>query len=143
MATEAKQTVHTGNTVYFMIGKTVIGRAQSLQAERSFGTTGVYEIGSIMPKEHVYLKYEGSVSVSRFRMRKENLVSLGYAALGEDVLKLDVIDIVLQDNTNKKVVEAYFGCSIDSYNTEIRTGEIAIESSKFLYLSAGTTVSKN
>lgn len=140
MATEAKQTVHTGNTVYFMIGKDVIARAQSLQSERSFGTTGIYEIGTIMPKEHVYLKYEGSVTVDRFRMRKENLISLGYAALGEDVLKLDVVDIVLQDDTTKQVIEAYFGCSIDTYNTEVRTNEVATENSRWLFLSAGTTV---
>lgn len=138
MATEAKQTVHSGNTVLLSIDDKVIGRAQSLSSERSFGTTGVYEIGSIMPQEHIFLKYEGTVTLNRLRMRKEDLVSAGYSALGEDVLKIDVIDISLLDRTGSstKVIETYSGCSIDSYNTEVRANEIASEEARFFYLTA-------
>ena len=70
MATIDDQFVQTGNTIYLMINTTTIGRAQSLSAERSFGTTGVYEIGSIMQQEHVFLKYTGTVQLERYRMKK-------------------------------------------------------------------------
>ena len=82
MASEAKQTVHTGNTVLLMIKGKPVGRAQSASGRREYGTTGVYEIGSIMPQEHVYLRYEGTLTVERLRMKKENFAKLGYASLG-------------------------------------------------------------
>lgn len=136
MASITNQSVHTGNTVYLMIGNKVIGRAQSASGERQYGTTGVYEIGSIMPKEHVYLKYEGSLTLERMRMRKEDLASLGITALGEDILTRDVIDIVMMDNTTKEVVVAYRGCSAQSYSESFRANEITTESTTFLYLTA-------
>lgn len=70
MATIDDQFVQTGNTIYLMINTTPIGRAQSLSAERSFGTTGIYEIGSIMQQERVFLKYTGTVQLERYRMKK-------------------------------------------------------------------------
>lgn len=109
MATERKQTVHTGNTVYLMVGKHVVGRAQSASGERSYGTEGVYEIGSIMPQEHVYLRYEGSINVERLRMKKENFAKLGFAALGEDILQKDIIDLVVVDNLTNEVIISYHG----------------------------------
>ena len=116
MARVADQSVQTGNTIYLIIEQTPIGRAQSLSAERSFGTEGVYEIGSIMPQEHVFLKYTGTVSLERYRMKKQSLATLGFAALGEEVLNIDIIDIVTVDNLTNEVIIAYRGCSIDTYS---------------------------
>ncbi|APZ82540.1 hypothetical protein Goe27_00780 [Bacillus phage vB_BsuM-Goe27] len=141
MASVTNQTVQSANTVYFMIKNIPIARAQSINAERSFGTTGVYQIGSIMPQEHVYLKYEGSVTVDRFRMRKENLASLGLAALGEEVLKMDIMDIVLYDNYTQEVVIAYRGCSIDTYNETTNVGEITSEQARFYFLTSANVKS--
>lgn len=136
MATEANQTVHTGNTVYLMVNNNVIGRAQSLRGERSYGTQGVYEIGSIMPAEHVYLRYEGTFNLERFRMKKESLEQLGLAALGEDILQRDIIDIVLMDNLTKQVITTYHGCSCVSMDESYSAGEIASENSSWTYLTA-------
>lgn len=136
MATVTNQTVESANTVYFMIKNVPIARAQSISAERSFGTTGVYQIGSIMPQEHVYLRYEGSLTVERFKMKKENLASLGFAALGEEVLKMDIMDIILYDNYTKEVVTAYRGCSIDTYSEDVRVGEISSENARFYFLTS-------
>ena len=47
MATLAKQTVETGNRIYIMAANNLIARAQTLTANRSYGTEGVYELGSI------------------------------------------------------------------------------------------------
>ncbi|AAX92399.1 virion structural protein [Staphylococcus phage Twort] len=115
MASQAKQTVHTGNTVMLMIKGKPVGRAQSASGTRSYGTEGVYEIGSIMPQEHVYLKYEGELTVERLRMKKENFAKLGYASLGEEILKKDIIDIVVIDNLTKEVLVSYHGCSANNY----------------------------
>lgn len=137
MAKLTEQSVETGNSVIIMIGTEIVGRAQSLTAERSFGTTGVYEIGSIMPQEHVFLRFEGSITVNRLRLRKTNFYKKGVASVGDDVLKKGVIDISLVNNVSgeKSVIETYSGCSIDTYNTEIRANEIASEEARFLYLT--------
>jgi len=136
MARVADQSVQTGNTIYLMIENTPIGRAQSLTAERSFGTEGVYEIGSIMPQEHVFLRYTGTVQLERYRMKKQSLATLGFAALGEEVLDIPVIDIVTLDNLTNEVIIAYRGCSIDSYNENYRANAITGESSRFYYLTS-------
>lgn len=136
MASVTNQTVHTGNTVYLMIGNKIIGRAQSASGQRSFGTEGIYEIGSIMPQEHVYLRYEGSVTLERMRMKKEDLASLGITALGEDILKRDIIDIIMMDNLTKQVVVAYRGCSAQDYSEAFNANQVTTESTTFLYLSS-------
>lgn len=109
MASEKKQSVHSGNTVYIMVGGKIVGRAQSASGQREYGTTGVYEIGSIMPQEHIYLRYEGTITVERLRMKKENFAKLGFASLGEEILTKDVIDLVIVDNLTKDVIISYHG----------------------------------
>lgn len=116
----------------------LIARAQSLTANRSYGTEGVYEIGSIMPHEHVYLKYTGSLTLERFRMVKENLASqkMDIAHLGEDILQADVLTISVIDSITNMTVEAFYGCSASSYNTSYRANQIVSESIEFLYLDS-------
>ena len=146
MASQAKQSVHTGNTIYITIGNTPIGRAQSLQAERSFGTEGVYEIGSIMPQEHVYLKYDGTLTVNRFRLRREDIEKSGFGSRGEDVLRRDIINILVMGHkdgktgaSNGEIVEAYLGCSILSYNFTITANEISSDEAQFKFLTTSAT----
>ena len=94
MATQENQSVHSGNTVLLKVKGTVVGRAQSLDGRRSFGTEGVYEIGSIMPQEHINNRYEGSISLERFLIKKGDLAKIGMAALGEEILTTDVVSVV-------------------------------------------------
>ena len=110
-----------------MIKGKPVGRAQSASGQREYGTTGVYEIGSIMPQEHVYLRYEGTITVERLRMKKENFADLGYASLGEEILKKDIIDILVVDNLTKQVIISYHGCSANNYNETWTTNEIVTE----------------
>ncbi|WAB24957.1 tail tube protein [Lysinibacillus phage vB_LfM_LysYB1] len=135
-ATQEKQTVHSGATVLLMIGNKVVGKAQGIDGRRSFGTEGVYEIGTIMPTEHVYNRYEGSVSIDKFFLKKDNLKSLGFAALGEEVLKLDILDIVVVSKADNSVIRAYRGCSIQDYSENFRANSIAGENASFVYLKA-------
>lgn len=136
MASVTNQTVHTGNTVYLMVANKIIGRAQSISGERQYGTQGVYELGSIMPQEHVYLRYEGTITLERFRMKKESLDQLGLAALGEDILQRDIIDIVVMDSLTKEVIVTYYGCSCNSLSESFSANELSSESSQWSYLSS-------
>lgn len=91
-----EQTVHAGHTISIKYKGVTIGRIQGFDGERSYGTQGVYEIGSIMPQEHIPLRYEGSLSVERFFVRKADLHGLGIGSMGREILKKGVIDIVVE-----------------------------------------------
>jgi len=127
------QTVHTGHTINIRIGSTTIGRAQGLDGDRSFGTEGIYEIGSIMPKELINMKYEGTISMERFFIRNKDLATAGYASIGEEVLKKGEITIEVVDKYTGKVVRAYHGCVIQSYRENFRVNGIAGENATWLY----------
>ena len=136
MTTVAKQSVHTGHTINIRIGSVIVGRAQGVDGERSFGTEGVYEIGSIMPQEHVNNRYEGSLNMERFFVRTRDLKALGMASINEDVLKKDIITIEIVDKYTNKVVRAYHGCTIVTYRESFRVNSIAGENATWTYLYA-------
>ena len=135
MATQANQTVHSGNTVLLKVNGAVIGRAQSLDGRRSFGTEGVYEIGSIMPQEHINNRYEGTVQLERFLIKKNDLAKVGLAALGEEILTKDIIDIEVIDKASGDTVRVYRGCTAQDYSENFRVGAISGENASFYYLS--------
>ena len=136
MTTAVKQTVHTGHTINIRVGSKIVGRAQGIDGERSFGTEGVYEIGSMMPQEHVNNRYEGQLSLESFFIREKDLVKAGLASVGEEVLKKDIITIEVVDKYTKKVVRAYHGCTISTYRETFRVNSIAGENATWAYLYA-------
>ena len=135
MATQANQTVHSGNTVLLKVNGQVVGRAQSLDGRRSFGTEGVYEIGSIMPQEHVNNRYEGTVQLERFLIKSADLAKVGMAALGEEILVKDIIDIEVIDKATGNTIRVYRGCTAVDYSENFRVGAISGENASFQYLS--------
>ena len=145
MATQANQTVHSGNTVLLKVNGQVVGRAQSLDGRRSFGTEGVYEIGSIMPQEHVNNRYEGTVQLERFLIKSADLAKVGMAALGEEILVRDIIDIEVIDKATGNTIRVYRGCTAVDYSENFRVGAISGENASFQYLSCddGSTSALN
>ena len=136
MATQSNQKVHTGNTIYLLINGNPVGRAQSIEGSRSYGTEAIHEIGSIMPQEHVYLRYEGTISLSKMRMKQESLDQMGIGALGEEILERDVIDVLVVDKLTGQVIVSYNGCSANDMSESFATGEVSTEDITFSYLSA-------
>ena len=121
-----------------MIKNNVIARAQSLSGTRSFGTEGIYQLGSIMPQEHVYLKYTGTITCERFRMIYDNFASakMDIAKLGEDILGQDILDINVLDAYTKNLCISYRGCTANNYNEAFRANEVVTESIEFSYLTS-------
>lgn len=140
MATQAEQSVHSGNTVLLKVNGQVVGRAQSCDGRRSFGTEGVYEIGSIMPQEHINNRYEGTVSLERFLIKKADLARLGMTALGEEILTKHVIDIEVIDKLTGETVRCYRGCTCVDYSENFRVGAISGENASWQYLSCDNGV---
>lgn len=136
MASVTNQTVHAGHTIRLKVDGKEVGRAQSIDGRRSFGQEGVYEIGSIMPQEHIALRYEGSVTLDKFKIRKKSLAEIGLAKLGVGILNMDVIDIEITDRFTKDVIMVYRGCSLQDYSENFRANSISGENATWTYLSA-------
>lgn len=138
MASIYEQTTVSGNLILIKIDGHVIGRAQSLDPRINFGTEGVYEIGTIMPQEHVQLRYEGSFTLSRFLLRKDSLVEAGYIGIGEDILQKGIIDIEIQNKVDNKTLRVYRGCTFTDYTENHRANAISGEDATVQFLSADT-----
>jgi len=140
MATVFEQTVHTGHTINIKIGSVIVGRAQGLDGDRSFGTEGVYEIGSIMPQEHVTNRYEGSISMERFFVREQGLHELGYSSVNERILQTPIFTIEVIDKYTGKLARAYHGCTAVNYRETFRVGAICGENATWTYLFAKSSI---
>lgn len=136
MARAQDQTVHSGHTINIKYGSTIIGRIQGLDSDRDFGTEGVYEIGSMMPQEHVANKYTASVTCERFLVRNKALAKLGFAAVGEEVLKKNLFTIEVVDKYTGKVERSYHGCTLSTYRESFKVNAIAGENATWQYLYA-------
>jgi hypothetical protein len=89
-----------------------------------------------MPQEHVALRYEGSVTVDKFKVRTKSLKELGLASLGVGILNMDVIDIEVTDRYTGAIIIVYRGCSLQEYSENIRANAIAGENATWVYKSA-------
>lgn len=138
----AVQQVLTGTVIQLKIGGSEIGRAQSIDGRRQFGQEGVYGIGSIMPQEHVALRYEGSITVDSFYVRNQSLADLNLAKLGTGILQMNVVDIVVSDKYAGKTaptlvaIRGYRNCSLNDYSENFRANAISGENATWLYLVA-------
>jgi hypothetical protein len=136
MGSVNQQTVHAGHTIRLKIDGIEVGRAQSVDGRRSFGQEAVHEIGTIMPQEHVALRYEGSVTLDKFKIRKKSLASIGLARLGVGILNMDVIDIEITDRFTGDIITVYRGCSLQDSSENYRANAISGENATWVYLSS-------
>ena len=136
MSTALTQTVHAGHTIRLKIDGKEVGRAQSVDGRRSFGQEAVHELGSIMPQEHVALRYEGTVTLDKFKIRTKSLAEIGLAMLGVGILNLDVIDIEITDRFTGAIIIVYRGCSLQDYSENFRANSISGENATWSYLTS-------
>ena len=136
MASQKQQTVHSGNTIIIKYKGQAIGRAQGLDARRSYGTEGVYEIGSIMPQEHIHQRYEGSFTLERYLVRTKDMIKLGIASLGAGILDIGELDFEVQDKLTGEAIRTYVGCTCSDHSENFRANAISGENATFYYLKA-------
>lgn len=133
----AAQTAVSANMVELTIGAVKVGRAQNASSRVDYGTQGVYEIGSIFPAEHVYLKYEGTLTLEKVLLINQSLASLHLAPLGDDVLRTGTVNVVIKnkDNSNE-VISAFIGCTAMNYSMDLRANNLVSETINMTYLKA-------
>lgn len=136
MANIQEQQTLTGNLILLKIEGQEVGAAQGLDPRFSFGTEGTYELGTIMPREHVHLRYESTFTLERLCLRKDNLQKMGLIGLGEDILSIGVIDIEVQDKSSGKTLQVFRDCTFTDYTLNYRTNAIVGENATVQALSA-------
>lgn len=138
------QPAHAGHTIKLKVGGKAIGRAQRISGRRSFGTENQYQIGSILPQESVPLKVEGSVTLEKYRIRKDSLAEAGLSAYGADILTMNVIDIEITDKYTNDIVIVYRSCTLQESSEEFSANAMSSETSTWLFLSSdfGTPITE-
>jgi hypothetical protein len=144
--------VHAGHTISIQVNGREVGRGQGFSARRGFRPDGVYQIGSIYPQEHVPLRYECTITLDRFLIRKKellgatsanigNLKEEGFAAIGTgdidgpggDIMAMDLFDIVIRDKFDATgLVRRYIDCTLVDYAETVRANAIAGENATFV-----------
>lgn len=112
------------------------GRVQSFDADHDYGTQAVHGVGDYIPAEFVNLKFQGTITIDAFAIRTDDLVDLGLAALGLDILKTGLLDISLHEegpspydptSLSTAPLRVYRDVAITRYRESIREGQICGE----------------
>jgi len=96
-----------------------------------------------MPQEHVFLKYEGTLTLERVRVRKNSLVDFGLTQVDEHILEQGLVNIIIMDKYTQTVTLAYYNCSAVNYQISNRANELVTETLNMTYLSAGNNNTNN
>ena len=99
----------TANIIEIRIRDKVVGRVQTVSNRESFGTEPLYEIGSMLPAEIVPTRWQGSITVDKYVLRKASIEALPLA-YSESILKTLLFDVVIVDRTTGKTIEKFQGC---------------------------------
>ena len=137
MASVKSQTVHAGHTIAIVMNGRQVGKVQGINVRTSFGTEGVYQLGSIMPAEHVPLRFEASLTVSKYLIKRAALAAAGITSYGEDILVKEVFDIYVIDASSPemKVERVYEGVTQVDGNSNMQANQIVGEDATFLALN--------
>jgi hypothetical protein len=137
MASRTTQKVrsHLQAKIYLAGTEIGSGRAQSFDADHDFGTQAVHGVGDYEAAEHVFLKFNGTLTLDTFMIREQDLVNLGVAALGKEILDLEVLEVTLHDE-NGLTLRNYEDCVIQRYRETIRQGEICGENATMFFRTA-------
>lgn len=94
------------------------------------------EIGSIMPQEHAFLRFTGTLNLNRIRIRKASLEHAGVVGLGEDILGTPTFNICTVDRYTGEVGITYNRCSAINFNENYRTNDFIREQARFYFCSS-------
>lgn len=124
-----EQTISSGSQIVIKANGVAIGGARSLTANQDFGVEGAYVIGSIMPAELVPQKWQGTLELDKFYIRKDIGVGANFEVSGAGILTVDPIDIEAIDRDTQQSLFIAQGCKLTSSNVSITangfTGERA------------------
>ena len=129
-----RQTVHTGNTVKIYANGQAIGRATNLTPNERFNQEPTHEIGNIKTVENVALRYEGSFTLTKFKIIKSSMKQLGLVPTPNNVLTKELLEFTVTDKITNQPICTFKGCSADDYRETISANAIIGEDATFFFI---------
>lgn len=129
-----RQTVHAGTTVLIFVNGQKVGRATNLTPSERFNQESVYELGEIKPAENVPLRYQGSFTLTRFKVIKASLKQLKIVPNANNVLKQELLEFKIMDKITGQPLASFVGCSVEDFRETITANAIIGEDATFFFL---------
>ena len=129
-----RQTVHSGNTVLIYIDGKKVGRATNFTPSERFNQEPVHEIGEVKVVENVPLRYEGSFTLTKFKIIKKSLKQAGIVPSPNNVLKADLLEFKIMDKITGQPLASFKQCSADDYRETIAANAIVGEDATFFFI---------
>jgi hypothetical protein len=130
--------VQQGSQVYFVVGGNILGYAQSLSPNESFGTSNFYGVGAFGPQDIQPLQFTGTLSIRGGRLyvagwagspqTQERLFYHGTAM----ILSGD-LDIMVWNAVTHAPDIIFQGCVASNYSATWQNGAYTIQSASFNY----------
>lgn len=123
----------TGNLIQIMVAGKVVGRIQSISSRESFGTEPVYELGSMMPAEYVTNRWQGTLTIEKYQLRRSQFDGLP-VAYSENVLTSELFDVVVIDKATGVQLEKFIGCIQSDAGKTFQANRAANQNVTFFYM---------
>ena len=135
MATSLDQKAESGHLVRILAktanGMVAVGWARSASNPQNFGTEGAYVVGSYMPMEHVPQRWSSQITLNSFRIRKNDLRTLGVIGYAEEIETLPLLDFEILDKVDGSVIRVIEGCTPTTLNYQVTANAFSGEDVSF------------
>lgn len=104
----------SGHQIKLKINGVEVGAARSANMNQDFGVEGAYVIGSIMPMEHMPQRWNGTIEIDKFYIRKDISVAANFEVSSEGILTVNPVDIEVIDKVSNQTVFIAQACTLTS-----------------------------
>lgn len=124
------------NSVIILIGSQPIGFAQTLPLRYSFGTEGLYGIGSAMPQEIQQLKVAPEFTLTSFSLTNAGLTAIGVPVTTplNAILANNQFNMLVVDGQTKAPLFTYVGAQAQNFDSQVQANQVVTETTSWLSL---------
>lgn len=125
----------SGNKITVLYDGKMMGAVRSVTCSDDYSPEPVLGIGEIHVQEYVPTVARHTLAINGMVLIADNLRKAGiYAENGDDALKGNVFDILVQAKDDGAVLRKYSGCSYASGSVEVTSNAIVMNSGSMMAL---------
>ena len=125
----------SGNKITVLYDGKMMGAVRSVTGSDDYSPEPVLGIGEIHVQEYVPTVARHTLAINGMVLIADNLRKAGiYAENGDDALKGNVFDILVQAKDDGAVLRKYSGCSYASGSVEVTSNAIVMNSGSMMAL---------
>lgn len=129
MSNPKESFLSSGHQITLKVGGKEVGAARGIEIHQDFGIEPAYVIGTTLPMEHVPQRWNGTLDLDKFYIRKELGSGANFDVSSEGVLTVNAVDIEIIDKDSGETILVAQGCTLTSSSISIAanafTGEKA------------------